>query len=377
MDGKAFNKHLLLLGKPYDDIIKYIEEFNKVSKKPIDISFMSEMMSYVDKDECIVPHVLLRTYGVLTSNDDNLSNDVKRILKKYKAGDYLISNVGYQVDGKTYNRIEYYLHPETFKKCLMRSKNSDKYADYYLLLEKSIKYYHKFQLDYKDKLLKEKDKTIGLKDDNIKNLRLVIEDQNKLLVEIRSDSKESKDTIKRCEKLLDDQKYDIDTLLELSTEQAELKEIANVTITNMSGDCINKPTDSNNLEQLVLYNYENKRYVSRGTLSYVKARFRVLTGISYKDRSDKPSNTKYKYITTFMNIPNSRHLYRALEMYSDIGIKIDGNYFTDEVDDDTCIRKIQEVFDNRLTTKIEESERNVVKVKAISTIKKVPLRTIR
>jgi len=42
----------------------------------------------------------------------------------------------------------------------MSSKNSDKYADYYLLLEKSIKYYHKFQLDYKDKLLKEKDKPL-------------------------------------------------------------------------------------------------------------------------------------------------------------------------------------------------------------------------
>jgi len=230
------------------------------------------------------------------------------------------------------------------------------------LLEKSIKYYHEFQLDYKDKLL-------NMKNDKIDNLE-------RMLVEIRSDSKESKDTINQCKQLLDDQKYDIDTLLELSTEQAELKEIANVTITNMSGDCINKPTDSNNLEQLVLYNYENKRYVSRGTLSYVKARFRVLTGISYKDRSDKPSNTEYKYITTFMNIPNSRHLYRALEMYSDIGIKIDGNYFTDEVDDDTCIRKIQEVFDNRLTTKIEETERNVVKVKAISTIKNYTINTI-
>jgi len=36
--------------------------------------------------------------------------------------DYLISNVGDQVDGQLRNRIEYYLHPETFKKCLMRSK---------------------------------------------------------------------------------------------------------------------------------------------------------------------------------------------------------------------------------------------------------------
>jgi len=122
MDGKAFNKHLLLLGKPYDNIIKYIEEFNKVSKKPIDISFMSEMMAYVDKDECIVPHMLLRTYGVLTSNDDTLPNDVKRILKKYKEEeDYHTRNVAGMVsNGRSYNRIEYYLHPETSKKCSRR-----------------------------------------------------------------------------------------------------------------------------------------------------------------------------------------------------------------------------------------------------------------
>lgn len=54
MDGKAFNEHLLLLNEPYDNIVKYVEEFNKVSKKPIDITFMSEMISYVDKDECMV-----------------------------------------------------------------------------------------------------------------------------------------------------------------------------------------------------------------------------------------------------------------------------------------------------------------------------------
>jgi len=34
--------------------------------------------------------------------------------------DYLISNVGDQVDDQLRNRIEYYLHTETFKKCSRR-----------------------------------------------------------------------------------------------------------------------------------------------------------------------------------------------------------------------------------------------------------------
>ena len=40
------------------------------------------------------------------------------------------------------------LKPEVFKKCLIRSRNVDKYADYYLylLLEKSIKHFNDFQI---------------------------------------------------------------------------------------------------------------------------------------------------------------------------------------------------------------------------------------
>ena len=48
---------------------------------------------------------------------------------------------------------EYYLHPDSFKKILIRSKNSYKYADYFLLLEKCIKHYNDFQiLQLKEKI---------------------------------------------------------------------------------------------------------------------------------------------------------------------------------------------------------------------------------
>ena len=43
------------------------------------------------------------------------------------------------------HKIEYFLKPDTFKKVLIRSRNTNMYADYYLLLEKALKYYNEYQ----------------------------------------------------------------------------------------------------------------------------------------------------------------------------------------------------------------------------------------
>ena len=48
---------------------------------------------------------------------------------------------------------EYYLHPDAFKICLMRSKNTKIYAKYYLLLEKCIKYFNDYQLELNKKYI--------------------------------------------------------------------------------------------------------------------------------------------------------------------------------------------------------------------------------
>lgn len=139
-------------------------------------------------------------YGVITSDDNHLSNDIKRLLKKYKEGEdyHTRNNAGMVINSRIYDRTKYYLHPRTFKKCLMRSKN----ADYYLLLEESVKYYCDYQMMYKDKLL-------NTKDVNIKRLESMI-------LEIRSNSKESNETIKRCRGLLVNQRDNITTLIKQS-----------------------------------------------------------------------------------------------------------------------------------------------------------------
>ena len=91
-------------------------------------------MDLVDKDECCINHELLFKYGItqLTAG----SNDVRKIIERNDGilgSDYMVSQLA--------ERIIYVLHPTFFKKILLRNRNTDTYADYYLLLEKSIKYF--------------------------------------------------------------------------------------------------------------------------------------------------------------------------------------------------------------------------------------------
>ena len=53
---------------------------------------------------------------------------------------------------------EYYLYPDTFKICLIRSQKTLVYTKYFILLEKSIKYYIDYQNILKINKLIEKHK---------------------------------------------------------------------------------------------------------------------------------------------------------------------------------------------------------------------------
>ena len=117
------------------DYTKYLNElfFN------FDITFIDRFIDLIDKDECVISHEHLKICGItqLTAG----SNDVKKILNNNNA----IEEVDYVVEvSRTADLQEktiYVLHPTIFKKILIRSRNTVKYADYFLLLEKCIFYY--------------------------------------------------------------------------------------------------------------------------------------------------------------------------------------------------------------------------------------------
>ena len=112
------------------NIIDYVKLLNNESYH-IDISFIDDLLLLIDKDECCIHHKLLYKYGVLSGYN---ANDVKALLCQHG----FLENESYKVNYGTFRSRKniYYMTPDTFKYCLIRPKNTNKYAKYYILLEK-------------------------------------------------------------------------------------------------------------------------------------------------------------------------------------------------------------------------------------------------
>ena len=77
-------------------------------------------------------------------------SDIKKCLVKFnltETKDYRLSQLAEPVPQGGYSRKNiYHLTPRSFKLCLMRSHNTVKYCEYYILLEECIYYFNKYQL---------------------------------------------------------------------------------------------------------------------------------------------------------------------------------------------------------------------------------------
>ena len=124
--------------QPDITVLDYVKLLNEKIFN-IDISFVDDFIELVDKEDFIIHHQLLEKYGVITIKDTFY---VKRLLEQYEfeeGKDYITK------PPKSGGGLDYFLKGEISKMILMRSRNTKKYADYYLLLEKCIKYYNDFE----------------------------------------------------------------------------------------------------------------------------------------------------------------------------------------------------------------------------------------
>jgi phage anti-repressor protein len=130
------------------NIIDFVKEINKLNYN-IDISFIDKFIELVSKDECCIHHNMLQKYAV--SSLKGGTSDIKKLLDQnnfIENEDFRLRNVSESASkGGCTHKNEYYLSPEAFKICLMRSKNTKIYSKYYLLLEKCIKYYNDYQIE--------------------------------------------------------------------------------------------------------------------------------------------------------------------------------------------------------------------------------------
>jgi hypothetical protein len=137
---KEFNNYATVyLGKM--DLNKYFKTIHSKFYSSIDISFMDYFLELIEhKNEFIVEHIKLKEYGVI--NNINTTKDIKKSLERlmlienedYWVGHVSQSRLEKQHGGSNGCKKEYKLTPYAFKLCLIRAKNSKKYANYYLIL---------------------------------------------------------------------------------------------------------------------------------------------------------------------------------------------------------------------------------------------------
>jgi hypothetical protein len=212
-----------------------VKEVNKLEFK-IKISFIDEFIELVSKNECCIHHNMLQTYGILSLK--GITNDVKKMLDQnnfIEKKDFELRNVSQlRSQGGTSNKNKYYLHPKTFKICLMRSLKTREYANYYLLLEECIKYFNDYQIELnkryiiklKSKIIK-KDAQLIIKDDKIDELIKKTDELLKNNKEILKNNEELFKSNKSMEKSLNKANYKLDETLEKLEEVHEELENTN------------------------------------------------------------------------------------------------------------------------------------------------------
>jgi gas vesicle protein len=170
----------------------YFKEIQHRFYNDLDISFMEYFLELCNhENEFIVEHKKLKEYGVL--NNINTSAKIKRTLDDtlflIENEDYWVSNVGQPLTGRrggaTSGYNQYKLTPYAFKLCLIRSKNSKKYAKYYLLLEQVFKNYQDYQILYQNNIIN------GISSEN-KSLHEKLDKQSE---EIKKQSEEIKELL--------------------------------------------------------------------------------------------------------------------------------------------------------------------------------------
>jgi hypothetical protein len=181
---ELFNNELVKIQHRIDVASYYnkaLSELFKLDTTTYKKEFASQFLSWVDTpDEFCISHTELSNYGVLSSkNNDKDSSRIKNFFTKthsYVEGvDYIVVEevVNNGLRGQATKKT-YMMTPDVFKMCLMRCKNTRKYADYYLILEKVFVYYHRYQQVY-DKTLYTN--MLNGKDDKIDKLSIEMKEQ--------------------------------------------------------------------------------------------------------------------------------------------------------------------------------------------------------
>jgi hypothetical protein len=311
----------LINNKTNITIIDYVKQINKL-KFNIDISFIDEFIELVSKDECCIHHNMLQKYGILTLK--GTTSDIKRMFDQYELEenlDYNLHNVmQVRLNRGEVIKKEYYLHPNAFKICLIRSKNTKKYAKYYILLEQCIKYYNDYQ-----KIIE--------KDNNIQELKDLIKNMEKILINANIKLDDTLEKLDKTHDILEEtnEKLDItDNKLNIVAKKLDIaveERVINTSKTSTLEYFIVMKNNNNN-------NDEYKYYIIRGQKRYIIRKKADLNG--------------YAQIKILECVPNAKILWGLIKQELKNKVEYSGNKLNlITINEDKLLKNIDEIYNKR------------------------------
>jgi len=317
-----FNEHLVN-NNVLIDLSEYIENTNKGHFK-CDISFMKDFMNLVHETGFVIRHSRLQTTGVIAQ--DVSSNNIKKCLESnflVEGVDYLLLLEEQQHESGIKHKNIYMLTPRAFKKCLIRSKNTQVYASYYLMLEEAIVWYMKYQLELNQKcmlLTKDRCESLEVATETLKiNLTEVeskmeetkqkMEETESKMEETKQEMKETKqkmeETEKETEKFKDETKQKIDFLMRRAMDEEKKAEVAQDKIKVIIPDRVIKPAAPDNGECLVFIKFAGE---NEGTFKATRCKLKL------KNANVKKILEANEGATVWMDIthPNSKALFTLI-----------------------------------------------------------------
>ena len=305
-------------------LIEYLKDANDKFYN-YDIKFMEEFMELVDRVDFCISHEYLFEYKVAT--ESTTTANVLRLLESRglkEEKDYMpFLEERHRKNGSKYTKIIYMLTPDAFKKCLIGSAKTDIYSNYFLLLEKIIKYYNQYQL----KLNKIERIRLSKKLDNI---LIDLKESNKINNQLLIENKQ--------------QTTKIDQLL-IHAEDASIKteEMAEQ-LHIISHNQVPELNDQNytHVYALLRNKEDNKQFHSIRTQK-----------LTFNKRIEKLSKD-YTLVLTFKNCPNSIMLNENIkEECGDLVIYKYNDYeLLEDVTEQQFIERIKEIYNKRIVNKI-------------------------
>jgi hypothetical protein len=237
------------------DINKYFTKIHEIFNNNVDISFMEYFLSLIEKkDEFCVQHQKLIEYGIIKEKKDNshIKDCITNKNFEFKENiDYigLTERSGKPKGGRP--GIVYKMKPHVFKMCLMRSKNENKYAKYFLNLEECFYYYKDYQIKYQKNIIN------GISKEN-KDLHYKIDKQSNDIKELLKFAKDTNEKLTDANDNINDMQNDIDHLTDEVKETNEKVEEVREEFKKQREHINPPPENDNDIHMLVLLQYPNE-----------------------------------------------------------------------------------------------------------------------